>query len=225
MKYMGSKARHAKSIIESMSIPPDAIYIEPFVGGANVICDVKAKERIGYDVDIDLIAVLDAASKGWTPPERISESDYTDLKTSKPSALKGYAAFALSYGGKKWGGWCRDREGKRDYCIEAFNNAMEQFPKLIGVKFKCLSFTEIEIPVGSYVYCDPPYAGTTHYSSKFDSHQFWGWVIKNSTGNWRFVSEYTTPDFSEVWNRRVSSSLTADTGAKIATERLFEVKY
>ncbi len=48
MKYMGSKARYAKSILPIIlaSRQPDQWYVEPFVGGANVI-DKVSGPRIG----------------------------------------------------------------------------------------------------------------------------------------------------------------------------------
>jgi len=48
MKYMGSKSRHAKEILSIIlkERKPDQWYVEPFVGGANVIDKVDGK-RLG----------------------------------------------------------------------------------------------------------------------------------------------------------------------------------
>lgn len=69
MKYMGSKARIAKHILPIMNlVREDSTWVEPFVGGANMIDKVKG-ERIVYDYNENLISCLDALAKGWTPPE------------------------------------------------------------------------------------------------------------------------------------------------------------
>jgi len=77
MKYMGSKARHAKHILPIIlkDRKPDQWYVEPFVGGANVIDKVDGK-RIGADINPYVIAMLDALSKGWVPPQQISKEVY-----------------------------------------------------------------------------------------------------------------------------------------------------
>lgn len=224
MKYMGSKARHAKDIVPLLqkARKDNQLYVEPFVGGANII-DKLSGSRLGNDLDLDLICLWQAVAEGWEPPEKgITEKEYQALKTAPASPLKGYAAFALSYAGKKWGGWRRDSLGTRDYVNEAWRNAKKQFPKLLGVQFVCSPYQELTVPSGSLVYCDPPYAGTTSYKSNFDSLSFWRWVEELSRRCQVFVSEYNAPEgFSCVWEKEVTSSLTADTGSKIAVERLW----
>lgn len=222
MKYMGSKNRHATEILKFIHSHNAINYYEPFVGGANIIDKVKIPNRFGCDIDDDLIALWQAVSQGWLPPLGFSEQQYKELKLSPPSALKGYVAFALSYGGKKWGGWCRDKEGKRDYVAEAYRNAIKQFPKLLGVNFTRQDYKTLIIPDGSVVYCDPPYANTTKYSSDFNHVEFWEWVRKISINNYVYVSEYNAPeDFKCVWTKQVNSSLTKDTGGKKNVEKLF----
>ena len=59
MKYMGSKSRIAKRILPIIlkDIRPEQWYIEPFVGGANIIDKVGGK-RIGIDSNEYLIEAL-----------------------------------------------------------------------------------------------------------------------------------------------------------------------
>jgi DNA adenine methylase len=73
------------------------------------------------------------------------------------------------------------------------------------------------------IYADPPYAKTTGYKDKFDHEQFWKWCReKKAEGHAIFVSEYDAPaDFICVWDKQVNSSLTKNTGAKKAVEKLF----
>lgn len=226
MKYMGSKARHAAAIgaILQPLVSGATAFVEPFVGGASITSVISHPVRLASDVDPDLITMWRAVSEGWMPPESVSEQDYDSLRraSTTPSALKGYVAFAMSYGGKKWGGYRRDSAGVRDYGAEAYRAAEKQFPKLRGVRFSGCAYDKIEVPPGSVVYCDPPYAGTTGYSVKFDSAAFWGWVRSISTSAIVLVSEYAAPpDFLAIWEKPVKSSLTRDTGALSATERLF----
>lgn len=62
MVYMGSKAKYAQYIVPILQKVIDKnninTYIEPFVGGANVIDKVKCERRIGYDRSDTLIALL-----------------------------------------------------------------------------------------------------------------------------------------------------------------------
>lgn len=64
MKYMGSKARIAKHILPIIlkDRKEDQWYVEPFVGGANMIDKVDGN-RIGSDLNKPLVACLDALSK------------------------------------------------------------------------------------------------------------------------------------------------------------------
>lgn len=140
MKYMGSKARHAKELLPIIlkDHTPDMWYVEPFVGGANMIDKVPvdvAPKRLGCDVHEYLIALWQAVSKGWTAPSNFTEEQYNEIRKNKddyPKELVGYVGFALSYSGKWFGGWCRDGAGKRDYVTESFKNAEKTIPQSSG---------------------------------------------------------------------------------------------
>lgn len=62
MKYMGSKSRIAKQIVPIIQNYIDQstkkAYIEPFVGGANVIDKIVCDYRVGFDINKYLIALL-----------------------------------------------------------------------------------------------------------------------------------------------------------------------
>lgn len=68
MKYLGSKTRIAKSIVPIIQAYIDKsgfdTYVEPFVGGANVIDKIRCKYKIGFDINPYLIALLNYASTG-----------------------------------------------------------------------------------------------------------------------------------------------------------------
>jgi DNA adenine methylase len=73
MRYVGSKNRIAKHILPIMLAErkPDQWWVEPFVGGANMI-DKVAGNRIGNDSNEFLIALLVALRDGYIPPCCIS---------------------------------------------------------------------------------------------------------------------------------------------------------
>lgn len=229
MRYMGSKARHAKNIIPFLMDGHDQSkpYIEPFVGGGNMIDKVPAKIRWGSDVAEYAIALLDALSEDWVPPETLSFQEYEAIKSNPdayPKELVGFAAYSCSYGGKFWGGFART-DG-RDYANEQHRSMVKRIKQLRGVKFTVANYNSIVYPSGATVYCDPPYAGTTGYKSGvFDHGLFWDWAEKLSHGRRVFVSEYTAPkNWTCVWEKDVASSLDKDTGGKRNVERLFTLK-
>ena len=60
MVYPGSKAKYANKIVPILQRVIDdnhiTTYIEPFVGGANIIDKIYCPLRIGYDKNATLIA-------------------------------------------------------------------------------------------------------------------------------------------------------------------------
>lgn len=228
MKYMGSKNRIAKEILPIMleHKTDEMTWVEPFVGGANMIDKVEGK-RIGADINpflIDaLIAIRDCINDLPRNNKEFTEADYKELRGSSDYKYKGYAGFAFSYSGKWLGGWCRDGKGKRDYVQEAYRNAIKQNPKLNGIRFVCDSYRDLEIPPNSLIYCDPPYEGTTKYKDGFCHEAFWQWCRNMAKqGHKVFISEYNAPsDFECLWQKEIVSSLTKETGSKTGVEKLF----
>lgn len=73
------------------------------------------------------------------------------------------------------------------------------------------------------IYCDPPYAGTTAYSSGgFDSAAFWQKCRDLSEENLVFISEYAAPpDFVEVWRKDVNLEVRSNKAGERRIEKLF----
>lgn len=245
MKYMGSKNRIAKFILPIMlkeRVSEDQYWVEPFVGGANMI-DKVIGDRIGSDLDIDLISMWNELKKGWHPPEHVSFEEYSDMRTHKlddkyPNHLLGFVKFGCSYAGRGWsGGYARNVKASepnsdelsrttRNYCSESKRNILKQLPNVIDVEFIHSSYNELKIPNNSIIYCDPPYADTKKYNSRgFNHEEFWQWCReKKLEGHTIFISEYSAPDdFNCIWEKEVNSSLTKDTGSKKAIEKLFTI--
>jgi len=229
MKYMGSKNRIAKEILPIIlkDYKEGMIFIDACCGGCNLLDKVPNNViKYGNDINYYLIEMWKAVSNGWLPPKEFTEEEYKNIRNKKddyPPELVGYVGFALSYGGKWFGGWCRDSENKRDYVLEAYNNAIKQFPKLKGVKFSNKSIYEIDPKIKAIIYCDIPYKNSTKYKDDFNYEEFYNWCrIMTSKGNIIFVSEYSMPkDFECIWQKEIVSSLTANTGDKKGIEKLF----
>ena len=226
MKYMGSKNRIAKHILPIMLAErkPNQTWVEPFVGGANII-DKVTGPRIGADANIHLIQALIAIRDNLTElPKNNKEFTEQDYKNINNYKYKGYAGFAFSFGAKWMCGWRRDKDNKRDYVKEAYKNAAKQSPALQNVKLIHTSYTELNIPNNSIIYCDPPYQGTKKYNTKdFWHHGFWEWCRQKAQNHTLYISEYNAPkDFTCIWEKEIVSSLTKNTGSKTGIERLFK---
>ena len=111
---------------------PGMCWVEPFVGGGNMIDKVDGC-RIGADINKYLIEALisirDCAEKLPKNNLEFTENDYKSLRKNDDYAYKGYAGFAFSYGGKWLGGWSRNRK-EDDYIARAYRSAIKQSPNL-----------------------------------------------------------------------------------------------
>ena len=237
MKYMGSKQRIAKELLSIILANDDGSrpYVEPFVGGFNMICEVPSRKggRFANDINHYVVALFNAVINGWEPPANISKEVYQDIKSDKdqyPPELVGYVGFCCSYSGKWFGGYAGKTNTKigtvRDYQDESLRNIKKQAAKLADIHLCSMEYDKLVLPNNSIVYCDPPYSETTGYKDDFDSEKFWHWVrIISIQGHKVFVSEYKAPkDFICIWEKKLTSSLSANGkigGNKVSTERLF----
>lgn len=209
MVYMGSKRRIAKDLIPFIlkNRQSGQYWVEPFVGGGNIIDKVSHK-RIGADINPNVISALKAIRDNIDDLPKnnreFSEEDYNRMKNGWNYKYKGYAGFAFSFGGKWMAGWHRCSEG-RDYVAEAYRNALRQSYRLKGVKLVNVGYQDLEIPKNSLVYCDPPYLGATKYKTgDFNHDEFWQWCRDKSKDHTLFVSEYNAPsDFGCVWSKKL----------------------
>ena len=229
---MGSKNRIAKHILPIMlKERGQRTWVEPFVGGANMIDKVQGK-RIGADLNEYVIALLSEMSKpNFIAPE-ISEAKYNELKSNKDLYEKwvvGYAGTQLSFGATWFGSYRRDSLGKRNYCLEAQNNVNKQSKKLQGVEFIHSSYLDLQIPNNSLIYCDPPYqteATKGKYKDDFNHEIFWQWCRdKSNEGHIIFISEYNAPDYFQcVWEKVINQRMNNNVQTSKAVEKLFKLK-
>ena len=210
----------------------DQYWVEPFVGGANVIDKVEGN-RIGADFNSHLIDALRLIRDDpQSIPDLITEDDYKEAQDRKKTELDGFTGFAMSFGGKWFGGYRRDKAGTKG-CIENMNtqtrrsknSAVKQSGMIKGVDLVFASYSDLNIPPKSIIYCDPPYEGTTGYKDKFSHAEFWQWCRdKSKEGHAVFVSEYSAPDdFECIWQQELSVSVAKDGKHKKAVEKLFTI--
>lgn len=235
MKYTGSKSRIAKYIVPILQECIDSnhvtTYIEPFVGGGNVIDKIRCQERIGSDINPYLIALLKRVQEGKPLLNEVSKDTYNLVKdawkdgTDKDKYEQWYVGnigFLASYNGKWFdGGYGKPHIVKtpngnkiRDYYQEGKRNLEKQAENLTDILFDCKSYQYYNPKNyrNCVFYLDPPYSNTTTYgiANNFDSSQFWDFARELSKQNYVFVSELTAPyDFEMVWSKPVLRSIEA----------------
>jgi DNA adenine methylase len=231
MKYMGSKNRIAKHLLPIIlkDRKEGQWYVEPFVGGANMIDKVEGN-RIGADSNQHLISALKLVRDN---PESIplnnsefTRADYEDAKKkhfSQLTQLECLMLFALSFSAMFGSSFAVGR-AREDFVRAAKGNATKQSPKIQGVNFIDCGYRYLDLPTKSIVYCDPPYAKTTGYKgSDFNHTEFWqkcrDWC---ASGHQVFISEYAAPDdFACVWKKEISVSVAKSGKGKKGVEKLF----
>lgn len=70
--------------------------------------------------------------------------------------------------------------------------SLKRLQSLERLKLSRKDYSDVAIPPGATVYCDPPYANTTGYIDDFDHERFYRWL--RSMEFPVFVSEYSMPD-------------------------------
>lgn len=241
MKYMGSKSRIVKNIVPIIQKYIDdnniKTYIEPFVGGANVIDKIKCETRIGSDINPYLIALLRHVQCGNNLYESVPKDVYDKIRNSynnKDNIYEdweyGNVGFLASYNGRFFdGGYAKSGYEKlknggtryRDYYRESKDNILSQ--DLSGINFICSDYTKLDVS-NALIYCDPPYFGQKQYknSLSFDYDLFWSYIRKWSKSNIVIVSELVAPDdFKCIWEKSVSRTMKSTDNTMRATEKLF----
>jgi DNA adenine methylase len=240
MHYLGGKFRSKKQICEYLKevIEKNDIkeYIEPFCGSLWITSELAKHDLdINYTVSDShkaLIAMWKELQQGWIPdfPDDLTELEkiYDNLKLTKhteSTPMHGFIGFACSFSGKYFGGFARSRG--RNHGQESWNSIRKnKLPHLSNFNFDCCDYTKYNGVKGALIYCDPPYAKTTKYSSDFDSSKFWDWVREMSKDNIVLVSECQAPDdFQSVLDINVKRCVRSgkDNGVvNVVTEGLYQ---
>lgn len=228
MQYLGGKCKIAKPISELILQKKGntKTFVSLFCGG----CAIETKlaphfeNVICNDLHPYLIAMYQALQSGYDLPENISEEQYRYIREHKDEdkALTGFVGFGCSFGAKWFGGYARNKKGD-NYAKQGKNAIMRDIENLRTAKFTCADYRNVDIPDGSIVYADPPYAGTTGYSTgRFDSAEFWECMRKISEKNTVFISKLQAPDdFVCVWQKEVLRTLNSNNKRPKSVEKLF----
>lgn len=240
MKYVGSKNKLSKDLVPIIQsyIKNDVVgYLEPFVGGANMIDKIKHDNKIGYDIHEELIELLiQAQNNPEAIPNSITKDEYIKVRDNKdkyPKWYVGLIGFCGSYNAKYFGGYageCKTKGGIRHYDRESIKNLKKQSENLKNIKFYNDSFLNIDSNlIKNYViYCDIPYRGTTGYETEmFPYDKFYQWCIKMSKDNIVLISEYSMPEdkFECIWQKECRTFLDKNDNNKKRVEKLFIVKH
>ena len=237
MRYVGSKNRLSKElapIIQSYISNDCKGYIEPFVGGANMIDKIKCNNKIGYDINPYLIALLNHVKLTTDDiPEEITREHYYDVKNNQSNYDEWYVGligFCGSFSAKFWGGYATNGNNlkyRKTPFNESTNNIIKQSVNLKDIKFECKDYKDLDNLSGYVIYCDPPYKNKLGYQSKFNHEELYEWVRKMSVNNVVLVSEYEMPDdFECIWKKDILCQVSRQSKAKsndsnIRIEKLF----
>ena len=234
---MGSKNRIAKYLLPIIlkDRKEGQWYVEPFVGGTNMIDKVDGN-RIGADSNEYLIAMWQGLQENKSRPYVIEKELYGKVRDFFNKSdysifdkfMIGWIGWMGSYNGRFFdGGYSGHLVGKRDYITEQIRNTEAQISKIKEVHFVYSSYDKLEIPNNSIIYCDIPYKDTKQYTSSknFNHNNFWNWAReKSQDGHEIFISEYDAPDdFKCIWQMEVTNSMNTTKTYK-PIEKLFKYK-
>lgn len=234
---MGSKNRIAKYLLPIIlkDRKENQYYVEPFVGGANMIDKVDGN-RIGADKNEFLIEMWKGLQENKERPYKIEKELYSKARDSYNKKdyslfnkfMIGWIGWMGSYNGRFFdGGYSGHSVGKRDYIGEQIKNTEAQIENIKNIEFIISSYADLKLPENSIIYCDIPYKGTKQYitSKDFDHTKFWKWCReKSKEGHQVFISEYNAPgDFECIWQMEVTNAMNT-TKTYNPIEKLFVYK-
>ena len=234
MKYIGSKAKLSKYIVPIIQNEIDTngsiYYMEPFVGGANVIDKIQCENKIGYDINKYLIALLKQAQADTSVfPKTITEEEYYNVKYDKdkyPDWYVGLVGFCASFASSFFDGYARAKD--RDMPNEGIRNIIKQSPNLKNIHFETKNYLDINDVMGYTIYCDPPYYQKNSKKpiyvgvGRFDEKSFWDWCRKIGKNNNLIISNYEAPDDFTCIFEKEHRIFSKNTKQPIAIERLYK---
>ena len=237
MQYVGSKNRLSKElapIIQSYITDATVAYIEPFVGGANMIDKIKHHTKIGSDAHKELVALHNFNKNNSSLlPITISEEEYHNVKQNPYNYdpwYTGLVGFCGSFGAKYFRGFARRSNGD-DVPAQAIRNLKKQSQNIQDITFECKSFLDYDPKEykNCVFYLDPPYRATLSYKTgKFPHEEFDKWAIELAKNNTVLISEYEMPEdkFECIWSKEVNVGISSqgDIKNKKRFEKLFKVR-
>ena len=236
MQYVGSKNRLSKElapIIQSYITEDTEAYIEPFVGGANMIDKIKHHTKIGSDVHKELIALHNFNKKNVNHiPDTFTKEEWNDVKNNRtryPDWYVGLIGFC-SFGSVYFSSYPQSKKCS-DVPAQMIRSIKRQSPNIQDVIFEHKSFLDYnpEEYKNCVFYLDPPYRNTFSYKNgKFPYEAFDKWAIELAKNNTVLISEYEMPEdnFECIWSKDVKVTLNAKVSVvnKKRVEKLFKVR-
>lgn len=249
MNYQGSKQRICKYIVPIIQKVIDDndihYYLEPCVGGLNVIDKIKCDRKFAYDINKYLIYLYIHIKSGGKLPETVTKETYDRARTAwyNNNAKKefedweiGCYGWLCSYNGRGYlGGWSYEgdehrKDGTvvhRNYYQERKNNLLKQFeqPLCQDIMFGISDYKDLQGMSNYVIYVDPVYQNAKKMDySKINYTEFWNKMREWSKDNIVFISELEAPDdFKCIWQQEVSRSIKANDKSR-AVEKLFIYK-
>ena len=238
MVYLGSKSKIAKDIVPLLQNIIDKnnikTYIEPFVGGANIIDKIECENKIGYDKNKYIIALHQKLQENpFCLPEQQYSREQWDIakaiyRNESNLTMEDWEVGAImqlcSFNTRGFpGGYItnstKDYHNRRQRCIEQASLINYQ-----NISFLAISYEDIPDYENCLFYCDPPYQGTKKYGysyeNQFDYEHYWDWIRKISKNNIVICSEQSFPDdFNIIWEQQVRRTVSARNDFK-AIEKL-----
>lgn len=167
MVYMGSKnklSKYLKPLIEGF-LKQGMIYVEPFVGGANMIDKIEWDHKFGYDLNKCIIALM----RYGAYQAKLSYNNNKEFKRLRELYKQGIASPKIGFAGlmcqlgKFYSSYQKDKE-KRD---QLRRNIEKQFsnPLFFNTEFDYKNYKDLNLK-DAVIYCDPPYPDTTQYNIK-----------------------------------------------------------
>lgn len=184
-------------------------FVEPFVGGFHLVPEVQPIEGgLCSDAHPGLAVLYRAVAHGWTAPLGLGRDEWEALRAARDweNPLTTFAAFGCSYGGREFQGYAA--ANARGYLTgdSTARRLTRARPWLQRCSFRTCDYREVDVPPGSVVYCDPPYATGKPYAGMpvFDREAFVRWCEETSRRGTVLVSDFegNLPAHWEiVWSR------------------------
>lgn len=242
--YQGGKGTISKQLEQAIlsHLPQGARghYWEPFLGGGSMAARMGQHfDHAHYsDAHGPLILMWQAAQAGLTQygdpghffPEDITEEDYDYHRASQiHSPATGLIGFGASFGGRYFQSYVghdsSTGEGTRyQVARRGLVRKTRAMQGKLSTSYQVASYLGLEPQPGDVLYCDPPYADTTGYSTgAFDHATFWAWAkAQSQRGCHLYISAYKAPaGFTPIWEGHKRVTFNNQGNTRTAIERLW----
>lgn len=235
MKYQGSKKAYLEYILPILDFEKDLLksdtYYEPFVGGANVIQYLDIPNKIGSDLNDDLIYFYNYIKDhgiDWIPDYLPPKEEYFDIIRNHKDDIPRHLYFAYKQLGSFNG--CRGQGYGAYENVDNLNRnkvvLSKELDRIRTCKFICKDYRDIEYKKGSVIYLDPPYRGTRGYvTGAFNHKEYYEFAKELAKDNFVLMSEYFMPrPFKSIKWINAVYSINKQSDKKDAIEGLFVLK-